>query len=618
MSDAVADAGQARYRDFIKEVFIDPIRTAVVVDDEYPTLDDLLENAEEQIPCEAGSKGLSLEKRQNKATVKKIIEFCRGQRPTPWLIDVHDGTTPTMAGEQETASHFDHTDLLILDYHLDKAQGSERSIQILRQLAGNGHFNLVAVYTKDRESGDINDTIREIALSLAFPSETFELTEKASKYVTQRLEEWELINEGIFIKLMSSFDEAVYLKILESEITTWVHFHAMPELQLLVSLLDTIPVNLRIPADKVFWFLVWKTQEKFRERMSSTPFGAVTLGTKGGVNWIRTDTVFITVISKEHEPATIPEKLLAALEAWDPVPHRLIVSKMRAELSAHGGVAETEALRNRHLQVAWLANLLASYEPQRRTNVRQDVVRHWENLGGIVWPGVLRFSERLAEFLVNQDPNELTGRFDRYGVSQQQEAVHLHFNRYICSKPVEGHHLATGHVFKLESGVDPQFWLCLSPACDLEPGQGSNTGWKKRLGNWMPLKAVRLYPAKSEVALKESTRGYHVFLQIEDNVKVFGFANPTGETESVPTLRWEQFFAKNSGNFTQTKVMEIELARIGVLEGEQLAFKSESASIVGQLRYEYAINLLQRLGAHLSRVGLDFRKFSAPVKKPSC
>lgn len=610
MSEMVIEATGPTYRDFIREVFIEPIRTTVVIDDEYPTMQDFLNLPDELASKADGQKTLSTEKRQNKETVKKIIGFCRDQRPTPWLIDIHDATGHKTI-EQDVASHFDHTDLLILDYHLDKTQGSERSIGILRKLAGNRHFNLVAVYTKDRElTAGIDSTICDIALSLASPCEKLILNEKSSRYVAQKLEEWGNIDEGIYEKLLSSLDKFAFLRILDSEIATWEHFQSLPESGSIAALLQTVPTSLKVPASQIFRYVVWKVQERFRPSMSLTSFGVVSFGRKDGVNWIRTDSLFITVISKEHEPATIPGKLLTALEAWDPAPHRLIISKMRAELSAHGGGAETEALQNRHLQVAWLTDLLNKYEPQRRTNVRQDMVRHWENLGSVVWPGVLRFSNQLADFLAGQPAEELIARFDLFKVNAQQEAVHLHLNRYICSKAIEGHHLSTGHVFKFENGQDPEYWLCLSPACDLEPGQGADKGWKKQLGDWMPFKAVRLYCVKPIDALNDSTRGYNIFLQIDGVVVAFGFAVSNIEKESVPTLRWEQFFGKDKGNFSATN--ETELKRVGKFDGINLGLKPMTAKIVGQLRYEYAISLLQRLGSHLSRVGLDFRNYSAP------
>ena len=41
-------------------------------------------------------------------------------------------------------------------------------------------------------------------------------------------------------------------------------------------------------------------------------------------------------------------------------------------------------------------------------------------------------------------------------------------------------------------------------------------------------------------------------------------------------------------------------------DGINLVLKHHMAKVVSQLRYEYAINLLQKLGVSLTRVGLDF------------
>ena len=135
-------------------------------------------------------------------------------------------------------------------------------------------------------------------------------------------------------------------------------------------------------------------------------------------------------------------------------------------------------------------------------------------------------------------------------------------------------------------------------------------GWKKRLGDWMPLKAVRLYRS-SALHARDSARANHIFLQIENEVMVFGFAEPDDMTDSIPPLRWEEFFAERGGGFSFDA--KIVLSRIASVNSD-LRFNPTSAIIVAQLRYEYAINLLQRLGAHLSRVGLDFRPFVAQAE----
>ena len=64
-------------------------------------------------------------------------------------------------------------------------------------------------------------------------------------------------------------------------------------------------------------------------------------------------------------------------------------------------------------------------------------------------------------------------------------------------------------------------------------------------------------------------------------------------------------FAINQGIFTGYD-KNISLRRIDSQQ-EQLVVLETSAQVVAHLRYEYALNLLQRLAVSLSRVGLDFQ-----------
>ena len=46
---------------------------------------------------------------------------------------------------------------------------------------------------------------------------------------------------------------------------------------------------------------------------------------------------------------------------------------------------------------------------------------------------------------------------------------------------------------------------------------------------------------------------------------------------------------------------------LGAEDGEtKLVLKCHQARVVSQLRYEYALNLTQKLGVSLTRIGLDF------------
>ncbi len=66
---------------------------------------------------------------------------------------------------------------------------------------------------------------------------------------------------------------------------------------------------------------------------------------------------------------------------------------------------------------------------------------------------------------------------------------------------------------------------------------------------------------------------------------------------------WDTFFANDQGRFSDSN--EIGLACVREFE-ESLQLVSLDTEIVAELRYEYALNLLQRLGANQTRVGLDF------------
>ncbi|QFY43523.1 hypothetical protein F6R98_13585 [Candidatus Methylospira mobilis] len=498
--------------------------------------------------------------------------------------------------------------MLILDYHLDGNQGSEKAINILRRLAGNSNFNLVVVYTQNRsEAGaGIENTINEIALSLACPATQLKLHQGKLTSLQKKMGAWEDIQDGIFDYLLGCVDQIAFLKVLERDDRSWNAISEMPELNDLARYLNSIPQGVNLNADQVIELLMHRRQSDFCQKMSQVPYGRVTTGSNNDINWIRTDSLFITVVSKQHDPNTIPERLLDALEAWDPVPHRLIMSKMRSELDQQGVMAETGVLMNRHLHAGWLEEILESDEAKRRTSVRLNVARHWESLGGKIESSVVDFAERVAAYLSHPDHRHMMmKRFDLLGAGQQREDVCLQLNSYACSKPIEGHHLTTGHILRIDrSSSSSEYWLCLTPACDLVPGQGNDKGWKKRLGSWLPFKAVRLYSADKTPALKNASRGSHLFLQIENKLNVFGFSeNAEGRDVDGQPLRWEQLFAAGNGAFNGSN--QLEVAYI-VDEKGILSHKKYQGVVVAQLRYEYALNLLHRLGSHLSRVGLDF------------
>lgn len=184
----------------------------------------------------------------------------------------------------------------------------------------------------------------------------------------------------------------------------------------------------------------------------------------------------------------------------------------------------------------------------------------------------------------------------------EAQNISKHLNCYVSTKPIEGFHLTTGHVLEFtDKNGEIGYGVCLSPACDMVPGQKSS-GLFGRLGDYMPFILVSLSEdITDKTALKKVDENIFLFLNISDDIRTFSF-NPNGDIKSNPT--WEQMFAHNKGVLSD-KRKELVIGRL-CCEGANLKIESINAKIVAQLRYEYALNLLQRLGVSLTRIGLNF------------
>ena len=144
------------YIPHLKKAFIDPIRTVTIIDDEYPTIDELISPEKTEFEPD------------NLARLQEIIKISRSEQYN-WLLDVYNGKEQKVKkGLVTTRLH--HSDLLILDYHLDGEDSGycRKSIEIIKSLSVNRHFNIVAVHTKGYtgEKGTVQDVLIDIVCLL--------------------------------------------------------------------------------------------------------------------------------------------------------------------------------------------------------------------------------------------------------------------------------------------------------------------------------------------------------------------------------------------------------------------------------------------------------------------
>ena len=579
-------ANKEHYYQFIEEVFINPVRSVLIIDDDYPTFDELLSSLSEN--------GAESKKdwRSNPGRVRNVIKKFR-ERNRPLLVDISDGTN--ILAESGEISHLYQSDLLVLDYELNKAlQGDGTlAIEVLRGLMSNNHFNLVVVYTQV-ELDTVFDTVRWGLIDASGDSvspedekEAKELIEKGEDNIPnfkQELYEG-LTSEGYFHSRLNS---KKYLREMLEEKQPYSKFYDC--------------------SDKVDWdsdqkklvlrYLIMKIEQE--NRLQKDNYFNLSWST-GPVKWIKSDSAFVA-FSKKNQDSDLVAELQLALNDWCPKPSRLFLAKIQAEMDESGFAVQEQALGNDHAAAYWYNRLLsAGDETERRGLVAESVSRHSDQLMDIVLSRVENFAIRLAEAEIGdeEDASEQVCK-DRFDIDLKDDNTRrravLEHNEFVCSKKPEGWHLTTGHVFSISEG---EYWICLSPACDIVPAQISE--WNiETSGENLPFLAVKLRPIKNKTTLKYALTNKIVVLKIGDGIKGFSF-NHLHDEGSAP--QWNLLYAENKGKFENG--FRFNLSR-AAKKGEELIFKSCEAKVIGQLRYEYALNLVQKLGVSLTRTGLDF------------
>ena len=243
--------------------------------------------------------------------------------------------------------------------------------------------------------------------------------------------------------------------------------------------------------------------------------------------------------------------------------------------------------------------------------MRDHVSRQSEMLSFLIEEAVIEFgsriyeADRLSEFQFKHHYDvDLTDQ------TQKREAV-SQFNRHICCLPSKTaataeikEQLDSGHVFK--TGDD--WWVCATPACDLQPGQNTIAFSKGSDQSLKPFTALKLEKVSDlkDLTSDHINSGSYCYIEYEGEVVGLGTRSPKKDTEkpAEPKVFWRSMVAKNGGVISNGKLELLEVR----LELENNVLKSELkvAEVVAKLRYEYALNFIQRVGGSVSRIGLGY------------
>jgi hypothetical protein len=286
------------------------------------------------------------------------------------------------------------------------------------------------------------------------------------------------------------------------------------------------------------------------------------------------------------------------------------MAKMRSEIDKAGTGRESAILNNRYILTGWLEELVDKSTNDKVKLVKKTFSRHWDALGDNIQLNIESYTGDLVQSLDDVPLDNLKKHFGLEKEGKEKNKVLKWINYYNSNKPFDRAHLTTGHVLRIPSenpsNQNPEYWICLSPACDLVPGQKD----AKFDGKILPFLAAKLFEIGDDTALKRANENIFVFLNIDHNIQCFSL-NPGGDQKSAP--RVENMYVGNNGVFNyENKEIVIfrNIVDANSIENFCMTTRKISTSVAGQLRYEYALNLLQRLGGSLSRIGLDFRSNS--------
>ncbi|HEJ6936192.1 hypothetical protein JEP95_10625 [Serratia marcescens] len=626
-------AKENTFESLVREAFITPLRSVLIVDDQYPTWEEIFnsrvigEKHSENIEASSAKK-----KWHDPATADEVIRLIsefRSQNPG-FIIDIHDGVSEKIsektAGSEspkQLADHLHQSDLLILDYNLEGAEagtGGDTARKIISSVLNNQHFNLVVVHTSEDLEQTIHECLRALMESHTSKYDA-QLTEKIDD-LDELISEKESIDEFDRAHIEDKIDMAAYIQTQHPDDGWDIALGEFMSGKGAYLGLSEWAGELNLPPQKKKVFFSWAIrvfEKKYLTDFTNTPPKGLSWHISAACKWLRTSRGFVCFVSKG--PENLLHELQSALVDWKPTPSRLLSAKYRHEISRIGAEVEDTSLRQRHAFAKFYETIRkpgkeglpgAQIELLRHYKLKDHVSRQSEMLSFLVEESVADFGKRIYA------ADELTG-FTFHGhykvnldnEKDKKEAI-SQYNRYVCclpsrddiSRKIGSEQLDSGHIFKLGD----TWWVCATPACDLQPGQGTIAFKKGGDSSLRPFTAIKLYPVTNldELTYQHINSGSYCYVEYDGKILGLGVKYPKDDssTPAIQKVEWRAFVAKNGGVIEGRQLSLLELQ----LELDDLKIKSDNkeAEVVAKLRYEYALNYIQRVGASVSRIGLGY------------
>lgn len=596
----------AAYEGAVEATFLGkPLRTVLMVDDEFPTFSDL---ANGETP-ETANRFL-----QRDRAARLYDAFQRNHM----LCDVEN------VANDVRPERLRKSDLVVLDYHLGPGHNnSDRAIEILRELSASKHFNTVVVYTAEP---DLNRVWLEILASLSGGWTTLPaaLTGDAQHHWERLSDEGRL--PGATTDAMMAYAKRRNMRSLPQN----VQANARQEL-----------TDLGVPQTDcaaIIEALIHRGIAQRAGRYAGEPKRTAIGDYDGNNRWIQSGSVFVTIVQKNdlsddgNDPASIMSGLKSALLAWKPNLIQIVVSEIQNILELEALASEDDLLKDPVTHTAlwyYLLESLGPIDPQAPPDIKVAVMAVIDK----IVDGVRR---RLSSDpdLLGLAGQALLGELKDSGWKKDTwpkgkallEGATLlartkglttnpntmfRLNSFSSTERFSRAHLTTGTIFK--HAANDQYFVAASPACDLVARRpGPDQWWAHSVHPVTPLVAVMLNPVPIEAALEVASQGNHIFFEAGADKRAFKFVAGSGYQPP-----YEFFMLKNQGLvreeagktiFDAARLMrkQVEINGVSQTSETEREWTDGQFEVIAQLRGVNATHVLQITGQHLSRVGLDF------------
>ena len=585
------------YARAVKETFeTKPLRTVLMIDDEFPSLGDMLAGEDDT------------KKFRQKDRARTLYD---GFRARDMICDVENQV------EDVRTERFRKSDLIILDYNLGPTENdNERALNVLRQLSGSKHFNTVVVYTADPKQDDV---WLSVLASLAG-----DWTGLPGSLTGDAREHWDRLSDEE--KLPEAVREAVLAYASNRE------FKSIPETVRKAAQKEFTDLDVPIAATAdMIEAIIHRELARYAGKWSGEPRRRAVGGTADGVRWVQSHNSFVAILQKRDEQAadpTDPYGIMAclgkALIAWRPNLIQIIVSEIQNVLELEALATEDAHLSEPETQSAlwyYLLQALGILNLDNGADVRPPLV----SLVDKIVDGIRRRLSSDAN-LIELASDALTGELRDKGWTEENwpkpgtaalltgatalaraghgvkpNNVMFRLNSFLSTERFRHAHITTGTIFR--NADKDTYWIAASPACDLVARRpGAHQIWAHGIHPLTALVAVRLSPVPSiDKALSAATQADHLFLEIDGGQAAFKIVNPVGQPV------YEFLFAGNEGRVELVENRAyFDASRLTPQNEGEAVLADERFEVVDQLKSMNATRILQSAGQHLSRIGLDF------------